>query len=421
MDRLAWDLGEPELPMTPQPATQNALLDSVLAPLPAFHPMKGPMLTQTLQDIIGKEPFYWRGQRKSLEDFSGAFVDLLADDETLTATEFGQFKQFLSSVRYPPNPFRNLDNTPSQSMPLPGHVDPADGSPLPPGNALQGAIDYSFGGLDGRQCASCHTLGTGLGPDAAFNFQTQTWNPLTAGVLGERHHAVVADDGTSAHPMKIPHLRNLYERVGCEFTTTSSKAGFGFLHDGACDSLTRFLATFVNLAGPNFPPAQRRQNLANQVAFMLQFSGTGNFDLTPFGPPEQYPPSTASNDTHALVGRQVTIMTSSITASQTTMLNLMEGQAQSNAVGLVVRYRSNNQTRGAMFLGNNQYRSDRSTEPLWSRSQLIALASAGNEVTWTVVPEGTETRLGVDRDSDGFSDMDEIVAGFNPSDASSHP
>jgi len=26
-----------------------------------FHPMKGPMVTQTFQDIIGHEPFHWRG------------------------------------------------------------------------------------------------------------------------------------------------------------------------------------------------------------------------------------------------------------------------------------------------------------------------------------------------------------------------
>lgn len=32
-------------------------------PFEPFHPMKGPMTTQTLQDIIGKEPLHWRGDR----------------------------------------------------------------------------------------------------------------------------------------------------------------------------------------------------------------------------------------------------------------------------------------------------------------------------------------------------------------------
>jgi hypothetical protein len=37
-------------------------------------PMKGPMTTQTLQDIIGKEPHHWRGDRDGIEEFNGAFV-----------------------------------------------------------------------------------------------------------------------------------------------------------------------------------------------------------------------------------------------------------------------------------------------------------------------------------------------------------
>jgi hypothetical protein len=34
-----------------------------------WHPMKGPTVTQTLQDIIGFEPFHWRGDRLSIEEF----------------------------------------------------------------------------------------------------------------------------------------------------------------------------------------------------------------------------------------------------------------------------------------------------------------------------------------------------------------
>ena len=29
--------------------------------------------------------------------------------------------------------------------------------------------------------------------------------------------------------MKVPQLRNLYEKVGCDLTQTSNRAGFGFL------------------------------------------------------------------------------------------------------------------------------------------------------------------------------------------------
>ena len=48
---------------------------------PDFHPMKGPMTTQTMQDLIGKEPLHWRGDRLSIEAFDGAFHELLGGDE----------------------------------------------------------------------------------------------------------------------------------------------------------------------------------------------------------------------------------------------------------------------------------------------------------------------------------------------------
>ena len=42
-------------------------------------------------------------------------------------------------------------------------------------------------------------------------------------------------------------------------------------------------------------------------------------------------------------------------------------------------------------------------------------------ITVTVVPKGTEQRAGVDRDSDGFFDRDELDAGSDPADPESVP
>ena len=60
----------------PQQAPGAAGLDN----LRPFDPQKGPMTTQTLQDIIGKEPHHWRGDRDGIEAFNGAFESLLGDD-----------------------------------------------------------------------------------------------------------------------------------------------------------------------------------------------------------------------------------------------------------------------------------------------------------------------------------------------------
>ena len=49
--------------------------------------------------------------KAGLEEFNPAFVGLLGDDVQLTATEMQEFEDFLATIAYPPNPFRNLDNT----------------------------------------------------------------------------------------------------------------------------------------------------------------------------------------------------------------------------------------------------------------------------------------------------------------------
>ena len=60
--------------------------------------MKGPMLTRTLQDIIGKEPHHWRGDRDGLESFGPAFLGLLGDDVPRSASEMQAFEDFLAHV-----------------------------------------------------------------------------------------------------------------------------------------------------------------------------------------------------------------------------------------------------------------------------------------------------------------------------------
>ena len=76
----------------------------------------------------------------------------------------------------------------------------------------------------------------------------------------------------------------------------------------------------------------------------------------------------------------------------------------------------------AVRLAAGQFRSDRASEALLTDAQLRALAAtAGQELTYTCVPPGTGTRIGVDRDEDGFFDRDELDAGSDPADPVEHP
>ena len=105
--------------------------------------MKGPMTTQTLQDIIGLEPFHHRGDKDGIEGFAGAYVSLQGDDAPLPPTEMQEFEDFLATITYPPNPFREFDNSLPTNLPLPGFFSTgryalASGDPLPNGNARDG-------------------------------------------------------------------------------------------------------------------------------------------------------------------------------------------------------------------------------------------------------------------------------------------
>jgi hypothetical protein len=83
-----------------------------------------------------------------------------------------EFEDFLATIFFPPNPFRNFDNTLPTNLPLPGHTTtgrfgPA-GMPLPNGDAVRGLAAYRPPRLldnGALACSTCHTLPTGMGTD----------------------------------------------------------------------------------------------------------------------------------------------------------------------------------------------------------------------------------------------------------------
>ena len=79
-DGMVWDLGNP-LGSIDQVTT---FLPPGLTAPESLHPMKGPMMTQSLRGIIGNEPLHWRGDRAGIENFNGAFTSLLGGPSQLT-------------------------------------------------------------------------------------------------------------------------------------------------------------------------------------------------------------------------------------------------------------------------------------------------------------------------------------------------
>ncbi len=206
-----------------------------------------------------------------------------------------------------------------------------------------------------------------------------------AGTSGEIRPAA----GTiGLHSVKVAQLRNLYEKTGFDAVSTSNNRGFGFTHDGAFPKLTDFLDFAFPILG---------QDLLDLEAFLLCFSV----------------------DTHAGVGVQVTLPQQA-EAGEGPVLSEMISLAESGSVGLVVKGVINGEQRGWYLSAPGTYQSDRAAETA-DEAALLAMAGPGSELTFTLVPWGSEIRIGVDRDEDGFFDRDEIDAGSDPADPNSTP
>ena len=351
LDNIAWDLGDPNGALQPPPPNQ---VDPLLT---SFHPMKGPMTTQSLRGLAGTQPFHWRGDRADFENFNGAFVSLMGRSSPLSTSDMQAFKDFVFTIKYPANPNQNLDRT---------FPNPATGA-----SAERGRLAYLNNLLDGPfRCVNCHALPTG-----------------TSGQLTDRMALQASQD------MKIPQLRNLYEKTGFTLTPGEKKRGFGFTHDGTSPTLFDFLRLPVF----TFPNDAMRRDVE---AFLLAFD-TG---------------------TAPAVGAQKTVHGGNKNDLATVQwIDLLIAQDQAQNCDLIVKGRVNGQARGWVYNGGGMFRSDRGSDALLAKDALRGLAGSGAELTYTGVPVGAGTRMGVDRDEDLYEDRTELDAGSNPADPLSTP
>ena len=407
-DSLAWDLGNPDGTVlnNPGPFIGPTVVD------PNFHPMKGPMATQSLRGMANHGPMHWRGDRTGGNDapsvqpdggtfnedaafkkFNIAFKNLNGRDQELSASEMQAFTDFILQVMYPPNPIRNLDNslTPLQQAGF-------DAFFVGPGNLL----------VTNLVCNGCHVL-------------DRDGNPGTSapGFFGSDGRSNF-DFGSGV--VKVPHLRNQYQKVG-KFGMASLPVfnvrnndhlgdqvrGFGYLHDGSIGTVFRFLdatpfnETPDNPGGFSLDAAGDFQRLASE-AYMLAF----DTNLRP------------------IVGQQTTLTSSNATVMGQ-RIDLLIARANAGECELIVKGQQQHRHEpprevGFFYLGGGRFLPDQAAEPPVIDAALRQRARAvGGELTYTCVPPGSGERLGVDRDGDGFLDGDELAAGSDPADPASTP
>ncbi|MBL9002166.1 MAG: immunoglobulin domain-containing protein [Phycisphaerae bacterium] len=359
-DFLAWDLGDPrgQLKQVDQDCRQPDCRP--------WHPMKGPMVTQVLQGIVGNGAMHWRGDRRDLAEFAAAFVNLQGADRQPSAEEMAKFERFIDSIDYGPNPNLQISGA------FPANIATTGGGP---GNPAQGLNIFNNAPVLGpnTRCVSCHTLPTG------------TSNEI------DDPRLPLAPQG-----LKTVQLRGLWEKVGWLRNSQNNGKGIGFNHHSEFDTLNALLQVGFNF-GPQ--PQQAAQARRDVEAFMLCMP----------------------TETHASIGQQITFTgPNNNDAAAVGRLNTFMSLADQGLVGLIAKGRVGGIDRGFAYSGPGVMASDRVGQSA-TVGALRTGAAPGAEVTFTVVPPGTQLRMGIDRDSDGYGDRDEIDSGSDPADPLSTP
>ena len=385
-DALAWNLGDPDAAVSTNNQPQPDPLLQLTDPTEPFHPMKGPMTTQTLRGLSTHGAMHWRGDRadgffgtdpclepgyaqanstnapcnedRAFRNFIVAFEGLLGKHGTISATEMQLFADFMLQVQLPPNPVRALDNglSPSEQAGFdkwfscgPGTTECAQLDPQ--------ATDTV------EDCDGCHSL-----------------DPLNGffGSGGEESF-----EGEPQH-MKVPHNRNMVQKIGYFTTAGPQVRGTGFLHDGSVDTLKTFLG-----AGVFTLTSQEEDDLE---AFLLAFPT----DLAP------------------IVGQQVTIGPDSFGVTDVNdRITLIVDQAndafESAVLGgavtecdVIVKTIEGGVEKGYYSTDGLVFTPD-DNGPTIAEAALRAKADPlGDQqtLTYTAVPPGSGERMGIDRDQD---------------------
>src|SRR5216684_3298712 len=403
MDDLAWDLGNPDNTVTSNPIPINfgdqasidlgKVLFNFRGPINGtgnpnvFHPMKGPMTTQTLRGLKNSGAMHWRGDRSngffgidpvdsnlSFNNFIVAFQGLVGSVDQPSAAEMQSFTDFQLQVLPPPNPVRSLDNSLNASQQRGRDFyfgsRTSDGLNVP----IAGTLLTTFSGFN---CNGCHEV------DAAD------------GEFGTSKNA--SFEGVIPQMFKIPHLRNMYAKVGMfgdpkvdtfdapdSGNTGDQIRGYGFTNDGSIDTMFRFFtaAVFRPQVTSGFPLLNPDGTRRDVEQFMLAYDS----DLAP------------------IVGQQVTL-TSTNSGAVGPRIDLLRQRAgtsfTSKTLGgtvmecdLVAKVVVSGRVKGFLFdPASNSFIPDDGTGNLSDGALRGLAATPGQEVTYTCVTPGSGTRV----------------------------
>jgi YVTN family beta-propeller protein len=335
MDLLSWNLGDPTGNMTTLQEGSKTF---------SFHPMKGPMTTQSLRGLANLEPYHWRGDKPGLAAFNGAFAALLGGAQLSTA-EMAAFTNFVNTIVYQPNPNLNVDGSYPATIKLADYpnvsASPSDGYNI--------FVNTAFD-TNGTTCNTCHTSNPGPGTNLQVRIPSGT-------------------GPSSQQPFKIPHLRNMYQKTNTNFNPGAvSVNGFGFNHDGAINGL--FAQTSQSSFGTIATNTAEKQAIE---AFELCFD-TGT------------PPATGYSRTLTAT----TVTTAPAQSDWTTLQTV----ATAGTVDLIANGTIQGQIHGLLYQpATNNYATNTTGLGPFTQSQLTSFIKNGDTLTIMGVPTGSGKRM----------------------------
>jgi mono/diheme cytochrome c family protein len=319
------------------------------------------------------DPLNALDENKAFLKFNPAFVGLLGRTNQLSADDMQAFATFILRLQQPPSPIRALENTLTAAQQL--------------------GSDTYFGPItDGaKSCNGCHTVDQASGFFGTGGLST---------FEGETQH------------FKVPHLRNVYQKVGMfgmpavsgipasGSPSTPQIRGFGYLHDGAIDTLLDFVRAMA-FTFPGQTEAEDEQQRAQVVDFMFAMES----DFAP------------------IVGQQITLTptNAAVAGPRVDLLVQRAGtpyadpdRSPNNECDLVVKGRVSGDTRGWWMSAPGVFTPDEDGAPAISDANLRLLAgSLGGDLTYTCVPPGSGPRAGIDRGGVGDDSQPDGIRDFS--------
>ena len=350
-DGMAWNLGDPNLESFSVPGALLSVHRPDLFRDREMHPMKGPMVTQTLIGLIEQTKFHWRGDKPSIQSFNSTFPNLLAA-EPLSDSDMDLVAAYLQTLRHHPNPHLQLDrNLPDE---------------LNGGNPTDGIAVFT---LFENHCSACHTLPSGSSNNIDI--------PSTVG---------------SFQPLKDSPLRTTYQRHHLNPEPGArSLSGFGLGSDGSLHELPIGHAYDLHILDDiNRPLAVREREKRDLSAFILALdSGTA-----------------------PAIGHSITFQPHETSiAEKLNRLAILESQASLGSfteVAVVAHGLFRGKSRSFHYLPDLAvYRPDRQEDQDISANALLTPLAPGDVITFTGVPVSEASALSTDRNRNSIPDQSE--------------